>query len=188
MDLLEGTRFDAVLFVARWPMYIEGHTSGRPNRDLLTEPGAGKPSTREEAARLFLKHFPATIAHLESRGAKVYVMQNVGMQPIHVQLAFSQTRKRGTRDINDWALTLDEHRKRNAGVAKLLGLAVDGTGAALLDPMPLFTDERGVYLMAKDGEAFYSDTNHLSPAGARQLRPLLEPIFRDAAGRDRTER
>lgn len=177
--LVESGDFDAVLLLARWPVYLE--KQGHPSRNyLLTDPDGGAIS-EEEAARLFVRCLGETVATLEARGTRVHLLRAVAHQPLSVPETVAQARSRGL-DPNAFALSLAEHERADAGVNRLLDEALAGTAAVTMDPRPFLTDGQGRYLMAREGRALYSDRSHLSPFGSRQLRPLFEPLFRELSG------
>ncbi len=58
------------------------------------------------------------------------------------------------------------------------GLSTKFTRVNILDPTYLFMGSDNTYRVEKNGKSLYSDKQHLSIAGAIELRPLFEPIFR----------
>ena len=73
-------------------------------------------------------------------------------------------------------IPISEHRRSVEAVNRLFDSAVQD-GANLLDSAPLLSDARGLCHAEFDGRALYSDTNHLTVAGAMRLRPLFEPVI-----------
>jgi lysophospholipase L1-like esterase len=52
-------------------------------------------------------------------------------------------------------------------------------GIVVADPVPSLSGEGGlIRTQGPDGLVLFSDRNHLSPAGARQLVPLVEDVLR----------
>jgi peptidoglycan/LPS O-acetylase OafA/YrhL len=174
--LVDETPFTAALLVARWPVYLQAGEHGARNFILIDE--EGRSVTGEKAKALFVRQLHATIRYLEDRGMRVHLLRHVAYQPLSVPETIAQARLRG-RDVNAFAVPLTEHRREGTAVNRLLDEAVAGTGAVLHDPLPYFTDANGLYLMARDGLALYTDRSHLSPFGSRELRPLFEPLFRE---------
>lgn len=173
--LLASTDFDTVLLLARWPVYLEKQSASSRNY-LLTE-ADGNALSESEAARVFVDRLGETVRFLEQSGAKVYMLRSVSYQPLSVPETIAQARLRGLND-NAFAVSLKEHIKADEVVNGLIDVSLNGTGTEVLDPRPVFTNEEGLYLMARNGRALYSDRSHLSPEGSRELRLLFEPVFR----------
>lgn len=177
--LLGETNFDAVLLLARWPVYLEKQSAASRNY-LLTDAG-GKTAPEADAARLLVDRLGETVRFLEGTGARVQLMRAVAHQPLGVPETIAQARSRGL-DENAFAIHLTEHEKNDATVNRLLDEALAGTWTSVLDPRPSLTDEHGIYLMSREGQALYTDRSHLSPYGSRELRELFEPLFREITG------
>lgn len=58
---------------------------------------------------------------------------------------------------------------------------VAATGATVVDAVAALSSSNGTLLVATDGEAFYSDTNHLSVPGSKRLIPAYRAVFAPAA-------
>jgi peptidoglycan/LPS O-acetylase OafA/YrhL len=177
--LFAATDFDAVLLVAKWPIYLEEHSAASRNY-LLTDAG-GKRITEGGAARLLVDRLGETARFLEGTGGRVHLMRSVAHQPLGVPETIAQARSRGL-DENAFSLPLTEHEKNDEAVNRLLDEAIAGTRTTILDPRPFFTDAQGRYLMSREGQALYTDRSHLSPHGSRELRKLFEPLFREING------
>lgn len=178
-DLLAATDFDAVLLLARWPVYLEKQSAASRNY-LLTDAG-GKTVPEADAASLLVDRLGETVRFLEGTGARLHLMRAVAHQPLGVPETIARARSRGL-DENAFAIPMTEHEKNDATVNRLLDAALAGTRTKILDPRPFFTDGYGRYLMSRDGQALYTDRSHLSPYGSRELRELFEPIFREVIG------
>lgn len=178
-EVLASTDFDAVLLLARWPVYLEKHSAASRNY-LLTEAG-GNGASESEAARLLVDRLGETVRFLENSGTRVHLMRAVAHQPLSVPETIAQARSRGL-DENAFAIPLTEHEKTDGAANRLLDEALAGTKTTILDPRPAFTDAEGFYLMSREGQALYTDRSHLSPYGSRELRELFEPLFREITG------
>jgi peptidoglycan/LPS O-acetylase OafA/YrhL len=137
--LLGETNFDAVLLLARWPVYLEKQSAASRNY-LLTDAG-GKTAPEADAARLLVDRLGETVRFLEGTGARVHLMRAVAHQPLGVPETIAQARSRGL-DENAFAIHLTEHEKNDATVNRLLDEALTGTRTSPLDPRPSLTDER----------------------------------------------
>jgi len=178
-DLLAATDFDAVLLLARWPVYLEKHSAA--SRNYLLTDGEGKSVPQAEAIRLLVDRLGETVRFLESSGTRVLLMRAVAHQPLSVPETIAQARSRGL-DENAFAIPLTEHEETDAAVNLLLDKTLAGTRTTILDPRPFFTDAEGRYLMSRTGKALYTDRSHLSPYGSRELRELFEPLFEEING------
>ncbi len=178
-DLLAATDFDAVLLLARWPVYLEKHSAA--SRNYLLTDGEGKSVPQAEATRLLVDRLGETVRFLESSGTRVLLMRAVAHQPLSVPETIAQARSRGL-DENAFAIPLTEHEETDAAVNLLLDKTLAGTRTTILDPRPFFTDAEGRYLMSRTGKALYTDRSHLSPYGSRELRELFEPLFEEING------
>ncbi len=167
-------RIQHVLLVARWSVYV----NGMPNQDLdlIVGDAVTHSETPQQAAGVFVRNLRKTVSQLRENDVKVWILRDVAYQPRSVPATLAQAASRGM-DLNSFALPVSEHRKRDAEINRLIDEAVEGLGATVLDPIPVFTDSAGIYLMAKDGQALYNDQDHLKPFGAMLLEPLLEPVF-----------
>lgn len=174
--LLAANKFDTVLLVARWPIYLEGHSSVSRNYLLTRDPD--EKTTESEAARLLADRLGGTLRFLEGTGARIRLMRSVAHQPLDVPQTIAQAKSRGL-DENAFTLPLTEHEKDDETANRLIDEAVAGTRTTILDPRPFFTDGEGRYLMARGGQALYTDRSHLSPSGSRELRGLFEPLFKE---------
>ncbi len=163
-----------VLFVARWSVYVNGMPS--QDLDLIIGDTETKSKTPEQAGKVFARNLRKTVSRLRENGVNVWILRDVAFQPRSVPATLAQTASRGM-DLNSFARPVSEHRKRDAKINQLIDDAVEGLGAKVLDPIPVFTDASGIYLMAKDGKALYNDQDHLKPFGAMLLEPLLTPVF-----------
>lgn len=168
-----------ILLVARWPHYVFGDGPGDMRR-LLQEVGNSADSV-EEGSDIFVRNLAASVQQLEAEGRKVWFMRSVGEHSRSVPETLAQIASRGG-SLNYLAQPLVEHRKEDQPMNDLIDQALTGTKAQVLDPRPLFTDENGIYLMAREGKPLYRDRNHVSEFGAMQLKALFEPMFKAIGG------
>lgn len=177
IELVRTERFRDVILVAKWPMYLTGRSGGELDRILRdVEERSDEPA---EAIEVFLRHFPATLETLRSLGCRVTVMEAVPQQPHRVPEALARIAIRGeTSDALAWSAGI--HRERDRPENEVIAKATAVTGAGLLDPLPLLTNDAGVVPMIREGKALYLDRDHLSPYGSMLLAPLFEELFRAA--------
>lgn len=179
LKFVEENDIKHVLLISRWDLYVFGAPGGDKRR-LLREAN-NRSKTPEESARLFVKYLRKSVSRLNEMGVSVSLMRDVGMQPRSVPETVAQAASRGM-DLNSFAVEAGEVRERGKPINRLIDEALDGLDITILDPIPLLTDDSGLYLMAKDGKATFNDRDHLSPFGSTLLIPLLEPVLAAAAG------
>ncbi|MEM6278871.1 MAG: acyltransferase family protein [Verrucomicrobiota bacterium] len=172
---IEKRNFAAAFLVARWPIYVEGTPAGSTGFSIT--PPSVKWDRRSAARTLFEAEFADTVEFLQDKGIDVYVVANVGYQPVNVPEAMEQLHGTG-RSVNSFAVPLAYHREQNRKMMELLQNTIEGSGVTFLDPLPYLTDKEGIYLLEKDGRPLYSDRSHLSPFGSRQVEDLFVPVFR----------
>ena len=106
-------------------------------------------------------------------------MGAVPQQPHRVPEALARIAIRGeTPEALAWSAAI--HRERDRRENEIVVQAIVGTGAVLLDPLPLLTDGAGMVPMIREAKALYMDRDHLSPYGSMLLVPLFEELFRAA--------
>lgn len=126
--------------------------------------------------------FPAalsqTIEQLRSSGSAVYVLSPTPSFPYNPAKAVAIKCMRG-QDPQSVNLKAADHHRRNAPYLSFVP-EMAACGAIVLDPMPYFRS--GLYgeeLTPFDsGGCFFCDEHHLSPYGAKHLKPLFTPLFR----------
>ncbi len=166
-----------VLLIARWSIYLFGGDSG-DLRYLLSD-SETRSSNAGQARKVFVKNLKQAISDWEEQGVKVWVMKDVVTQITDVPSALAQLASRG-RDLNSFARRASEVEAENAEINQIIHEATEESSAKVIDPLPLFLDKSGKYLVVKDGHTLYGDRHHLSPYGSRILRPIMEPIFKEA--------
>jgi peptidoglycan/LPS O-acetylase OafA/YrhL len=108
----------------------------------------------------------------EKEGARVYFVADVphlAGDPVR-RLALAQRWK----ILAPPSVSPSDHEHKNRRVSQ----AVKESGiSSILDPAPLIFDWES--LVSKEGRALYHDDDHLTEAGAHQLRSLFEPLFQE---------
>ena len=175
---IEENDLKKVLFVARWPYYVFGDGPG-DMRHMIQEDGSTGDSM-EEGADIFVRNLAKMVQKLEAEGRQIWLMRSVGEHSRSVPETLAQIASRGGR-LNSLAPTLMEKREDDQPMNTLIDRALAKTDAQVLDPLPLFSDERGSYLMAREGKPLYRDRNHVSEFGAMELKELFVPLFKEIA-------
>jgi peptidoglycan/LPS O-acetylase OafA/YrhL len=108
-----------------------------------------------------------TAAQLRQAGRKVVFVLPVPDQGLNVPLVLSGAVRSG-RDPQAVGVPVSVREDRIKSLRQLLDSpALQGT--AVVDPLPALRGPRGLVQAAADGEALYSDHQHLSPAGAARV-------------------
>jgi hypothetical protein len=116
-----------------------------------------------------------TVSQLTNAGIEVVIVRHVAMQNVNVPRALTRAVVFG-HDVQAIGVPLKQHRQMNI-IADAAISQVASKNVTILDPTPYFVGQTGLYRAEMDGVALYADTQHLSPAGARRLKPLLAPTF-----------
>ena len=122
-----------------------------------------------------------TLDRLTHAGLRCVIL---GDTPVMDGTSVANWRRRTARGLIATDLTdrLSDYQQRTAR-SRALFSRLDAAGAVVfLDPSTYFIEGNPELIRGNlDGVLLYRDRDHLSPAGARRLRPLLEPCIRDAA-------
>lgn len=159
-----------VFLVGRWALYLQATGDG-DRRNLISDKTGTNPPEEVFAAAL-----ARTIRRLDEMGASIWFVEDVPLQPHSVPETVMLASIQG-RDLNVSARRIKWHLESNEEIMVIIDQSLSGLPVLRLDPLPLLTDPGGVLPMAREGKSLYSDDHHLSPFGASQLEPLIEPIF-----------
>jgi len=119
-----------------------------------------------------------TIARLTKTDVRVWIMQQVPMQPFDVPKALVKAAWTGKEiDIAEYCAKSQDSN----GILEQDGAFLEqlkSVGSRILDPRPSFLREDGRYAIIKDDVPLYRDNHHLSMQGARlMLVPMLNESF-----------
>jgi peptidoglycan/LPS O-acetylase OafA/YrhL len=118
----------------------------------------------------------ATIAAVEERGAKVWLMRQVPFQAINVPRALARAVLLG-RDPSAIGTTVEEHQEMTAQSNGIIDrVASVAPNLVVLDPIPYLSRD-GHCIAEESGEALYYDRQHLTVLGARLLEPMFAAAF-----------
>ncbi len=151
VDFIRNTRVRNVILVARWNKHSIDPVS---------------------------KAMVVTITALLNSGARIWIMREVPIQPWNVPDALASSVWHG-RDIEKLGLPLSQYRSAFLRQNPIFEeLAVQFPDVTILDPAIIFANHtNNICRVITNGNALYTDDNHLSTSGAMLLRPLFEPIF-----------
>jgi peptidoglycan/LPS O-acetylase OafA/YrhL len=128
-----------------------------------------------------------TVDRLTQAGLRCVILQNT---PEMDGFSLSSWRRRASRGLStrDLVESLNDYQNRTTRSRTYFN-QINAPGnpgkpgtVEVLDPTPFFKEGNPDLLRGDiDGVLLYRDVDHVSPAGARRLRPLLEPYIREAA-------
>ena len=178
LDFALGSGIGEVLLVARWSIYAVGGPDGDQRWRLADD----SPDGQADPDEIFGRRLRETVERLEHAGLGVWVLREMVQHDHSVPEAVALAALRG-RDLNSFAISAGLALGMRSATDALMDRALAGLPATVLDPLPLFFDESGRYLLAADGRALFVDRHHLSVWGTKRLEGLLEPVFDAAAAR-----
>ena len=155
VELLKQKPFQAVFMVAYWDIYLDDPE--------------------------FAEKFCQTIREVTDLGIQVYVVSDVPRYSFEVP-RFVITYSGLGLPIDLLGKTKTEHLRDSQGFAELAP-EIEKAGGQILEPADhLLTSEDGhSYLPASSKDCLYSDSHHLSAAGAILLLPLFEQALQSHA-------
>ena len=121
----------------------------------------------------------ATVSQLTQAGIRVVIVRDVPIHTSYVPRLLIRARFWG-EDVSRVGVSVEEHRKKNKTADEWL-VKMAGPLVTVLDPTELLSDQTGLCRAELGGYAMYRDAGHLSDEGARQLKPMYEPIFREVS-------
>jgi peptidoglycan/LPS O-acetylase OafA/YrhL len=176
--------FSDVVLAARWSLYVYGQMSG-DKEHALKDPSTGK-YVRAVAEQRFAEGLRQRVKQLRATGHRVWLVKEVPLQEIIVPYRLSRLAMMN-RPVDGEGLPVAEHVKRQAFITQVFDeLAAADSGVTVLDPAPLLCGADGLCRVELNGQALYTDDNHLSEVGARHIEAFLEPLFRSLKSRGLT--
>ena len=168
-------RLTDVVLIGRWALYFEGRGYGqeriRPGLRLVRRDGDGSGAGRSQVFGAMLEH---TAARLAAIGRRVWIVGPVPEVGVDVPSVLARSRMLGWKASISPAVT--DYLERQRPVLAVLERLRGAPGVHVLLPHERLCGEARCDV-ARDGEALYSDDNHLSRVGAGVVVPIFEPIF-----------
>jgi peptidoglycan/LPS O-acetylase OafA/YrhL len=148
LQLIERSEYDCVMLMAAWEGYVQW------------------PS--------FTAAFRKTLERLQQRGIPVVLILPIPDQRIDVPMHLAGAIRRG-HDVQVVGVTSDERENRIRPLTELLKTC-NSPLLHVIDPTPALAGPNGLIRAELDGEALYSDHQHLSSAGRHRVadRIILE--------------
>ncbi len=125
----------------------------------------------------FKSKLVSTVNTFMASGVRVYLLKDVPDQGFDVPRVAALVSKYGG-DLDRLGISREKHAKANSQLEQTFE-KISQMGATLLDPAEYFLNSNGLYGAVRNNTALYTDGNHLTVAGARQLFPLFQPIFQN---------
>ena len=163
-----------VIVVARWNYYLGLPPSDPyyPSAVLVAKRATGKPANPYEALAMGLT---ATISEAEHSGVRrILIVGPLPEFPWNAPYCVMRSVRVGVNSCSIARATVEARRKRT--MEALHRVVTDFEGLRLIDPIDLFCTAKAC--SPNEGrKLFFSDTNHLSTAGAERLYKAYEHDF-----------
>ncbi|HEY9034780.1 MAG TPA: acyltransferase family protein [Pseudomonadales bacterium] len=174
LALLQRHDIQHVILAGRWAVYLYGAEDGDRRSEFVSPDGVDR-----------LAHYAAqigeTVARIRQQGATVWLVRQVPLQAQHAPQYLSLRAMQG-KPTAGIGRPYAEHMARQQAINTVLdALAAEDDGVRLLDPAAILCADRQTCRMEADGYALYRDPDHLSPAGAFYLQPMLLPLLQALA-------
>lgn len=164
-----------VLFYAEWANYTTGYTQASYDPPTAFHfDGGGRVSDNPAQ---FARAARATFTALERSGKRVIVIRSTPEFTFRVperaaRLLLNRSAKLATLD-----LPLVAYHQRSGDAMRRLDQAAKGIDVRFVDPIPTLCTAGRCPVVNGQGEALYTDHNHLSRRGAQRIVPLLVPLI-----------
>lgn len=166
---VQANRIKAVVLVARWTYYVGGLT--RPDQFNFISANKENDRSYEISRREFVNALQQTILRYTAIGTRVYFVTDNPQQKLTVRDAMKKAAVLTDAEINQYAVSRNEHIADQAFVTKLL-TSYSSSQVRGLNFDDVFCDTN-VCPMVRDGKSLYFDDDHLSVFGAGLLVPGL---------------
>jgi hypothetical protein len=168
-------RIRDVILEARWAKNAEGSSFGQePSGRVRLYDDVSQGRTEEETREVFYRGLDRTVAALTRAGKKVILVASVPEVgfPVPAYLAHARMADPNARLTTSAAV----YRERQKFVLWAFARMRKRYGAEIVYPDRALCAD-GVCMVALNGRPLYRDGHHLSVFGAKQLAPLLAPVF-----------
>ncbi len=171
-----------VIMVGRWALWVEGTSYNFMEDETkirLTDTLA-KGSEEEPAPVAFQRAFERTVAEMASANRQIVFVGQTPEIGYDVPSAYFVAQRTG-RDVNEIiAPSLQEYRRRNANVERILAEVAQKFNAPIIEPWRAFCDESKCLTVA-EGRALYMDAYHPSIFGSEYISHIYDPLFAEMA-------
>ncbi len=157
--LIETRAFNKVYLLASWSMYSEGDPNNQPNHFISDTHIAA--NDRASSQQVMRAHLQATIHYLQSFNIEVVLVHSVAVLPKVIQAL-----------PENYAVPLAQLQQQNLFMTEFARVHAAELHLRVIDPTPTLCGT-GACLTRANGNVLYTDNNHISPAGAALLIPLV---------------
>jgi len=181
---IEHPDIEVVILSARWSLYFKGRAL-----DVgPAETNAGLPQLRTADGKRFAPFTPAAraalatdlrqlVGKLLAAGKSVVIVYPIPEVGYDVPFTLARLEQRHA-DISQFILPLDVYLDRQKRAFDILDAVGSHPRLRRVYPHKALCTVDGVCLTNLSGRALYTDSNHLSQAGARMLAPLMAEALR----------
>lgn len=163
VNLLDSYPIQTVYLIANWAMYSEGNYMNgilqRPTHFISNEQAESLDAASSKA--VMESALAKTVAFFRQRNIEVVIVLGVPILP------------RAIQDLPvDYTMPLVEYHKQNSFMENMAEKMREIDGVRTIKPS-VYLCAGETCLTRKDGNVLYKDNNHISPAGAAFLAPLI---------------
>lgn len=178
LDKMPG--FDAILLIGRWNYYTTGTGIGLDAHNTIQVRAVGDAPDASQP-QIMARAWGQTINRLLDATDHIFVLRQVPEIPGYDSRATAQHLAHSAKSApleNSASVPRDQAARRSfAAEAPLLDLAETGA-ITWIDTWPHFCDAERCSATSQ-GRARYFDNNHITNQTARDLAPLIAPVFAD---------
>lgn len=160
--LINTKAFNKVFLVASWSMYTEGDPNNQPNHFISDKTTSALTSISSK--EVIGRHLEETIKQMQTLGIEVVIVHSVPVLPRVIQNlpeGFTQPSIKARQQNEFMTHFVSQHPALQS-----------------IDPVSLLCDTAACKI-TENGNILYTDNNHISPAGAALLFPLVQAALID---------
>ncbi len=125
-------------------------------------------------AQVFARGLGRTLAVLQQAQVRVFLIDDAPENPLSVPYTLAAARRLGLH--RELGITRAQYDAQQRSALQIFTQFQRQYGLRILQPQDLLCGS-GHCAIARDGASFYTDREHLSPAGAMAIEPVFEAIF-----------
>jgi peptidoglycan/LPS O-acetylase OafA/YrhL len=172
LEFIKKEKIDRVLLAGRWAYYYSGKGDGTMNGLIIGEDETE--ASFAGAARAMRESLNATVSALEALGVEIFLLEQVPDQRFDVPRELADRVWRGM-PVDELGIDRATHDELQRPIQEIFESF--GNRVSLIDPADYFFEGQVRMRLIHDGQSLYIDEDHVSDAGAEQLRPLLQRAF-----------
>lgn len=165
-----------IVLVARWNLYTQGWTGGGAS-DVFLDDGASRAHSYRENAGTISRRLAETVRQFTADGRDVWLVLQAPANFFHVPNELARAALVPALRREARGMSLPEHLGRSKPMLDVVAALPADPRLHIVDPAGRLCDRAACRLTNAAGVALYTDSDHLSPAGAREVADLLDGIF-----------